>query len=167
MHEELSIGRIRTAHGVAGELKVESYSGESEHFERLDAVTITKGGMRKTLAVEHIRPFAGGLLVKLAGINQREEAKKLAGWEIVASRDEAAPCRKNEYYYADLIGLGVVCGGELRGVVEAVWEGGAVPFLGVRATDGNDRLIPFQEAFIVAVDLVKRQIEIADCEVLE
>jgi len=168
MEEELSIGRIRTSHGVAGELKVESYSGESEHFERLESVTITKDGHRKTLALEHLRSHAGGLIiVKLTGVDQREDAKRLAGWEIVVPRSAAAQCKGNEVYYADLIGLSVICAGETRGSVETVWEGGSVPFLGIRLADGSERLVPFQEVFVSGIDLSRRQIGIADCEVLE
>jgi 16S rRNA processing protein RimM len=167
MDDELSIGRIRTAHGVAGELKVESFSGESKHFERLEAVTVTKNDQRKSFPIEGLRAHAGGILLKLRGIDQREEAKALAGWEIVVPRDAAAPCSENEYYYADLIGLAVTCAGENRGSVETVWEGGAVPFLGVRLPDGSERLVPFQEAFVRGVDLAQRRLEVADCEVLE
>ena len=97
MDDELIIGRVRTAHGVRGELKVESMSGETDHFRSLSTVTLVRGDRRHELAVEGVRVAHRTVLLKLEGVDSPEDAKRWRGWEIVAPRRHAAPIREGEY----------------------------------------------------------------------
>lgn len=171
MRRELVIGRVRTAHGVQGELKVESMSGETGHFERLKEVTIVRPGQadredRRTFRVESVRTAGRVVLLKLFGIDTPEQAKDLRHWEVVADRSEAAPCAEGEYYYADLIDLRVLVDGSHVGWVRTIWEGGPGVLLGVTLLDDSTRLVPFQERFVASVDLERGLVELRDREVL-
>lgn len=167
MDEELVIGRVRTAHGVRGELKVESISGETDHFRSLEKVTLVRGDRRHELDVEAVRVAHRTVLLKLAGVDSPEEAKRWRGFEIVVPRGQAAPLREGEYYYGDLVGLRVVCDGAERGVVADVWEGGQTVLLGIEVADGSQRLVPFEAAFVGDVDLEAGSLELTTVEVLE
>lgn len=166
MNDELVIGRVRTAHGVRGELKVESISGETDHFRALSTVTLARGDRRHELSVEGVRVAHRTVLLKLEGVDSPEEAKRWRGWEIVVPRERAAALREGEYYFADLLGLRVVCDGADRGVVADVWEGGKTVLLGIELPDGEQRLVPFQAAFVGAVDLDAGSLELTTDEVL-
>ncbi|MFW6289139.1 MAG: ribosome maturation factor RimM [Spirochaetota bacterium] len=166
MDDELVIGRVRTAHGVRGELKVESMSGETDHFGSLATVTLVSGDRRHELAVEGVRVVHRAVLLKLAGVDSPEDAKRWRGWEIVAPRRYAAPLREGEYYYGDLVGLRVLCDGTERGVVADVWEGGETVLLGIELPEGGQRLVPFQAAFVGEVDLEAGALELLNDEVL-
>ena len=68
---------------------------------------------------------------------------------------------KDEYYWADLIGLDVVTAREESlGKVEGLIETGANDVLCVRAGDGKEHLLPFVSAVILDVDLAVRRIRV-------
>lgn len=163
---QLAIGRVRSAFGVHGELKVEPFSGETAHFERLQAVTVVAAGSATDIRIDGVRTLGDTLLVKFAGIDSPEDAKRLSGCELYVSRDSAAPCGPDEFYYADLVGLRVRCDGADAGVVETIWEQGGAAFLGVRTSDGNERLVPFQRHFVGTVDLDRGFLDVLSAEVL-
>ena len=166
------IGRVRTAHGVRGELKVESLSGETDHFRGLREVTLVRfgnegeGSRRHTFPVEAIRLSHRMVLLKLAGIDSPETAKRWRDWEIVVSRADAAPLEHDEYYYGDLIGLAVYVGTDKRGRVSELWEGGPTVLLEITLSDGSKRLVPFQAEFVSSVDLAGGRLVLEDDEVL-
>lgn len=94
----LVVGIIRGTHGISGNLKVESTSGESEHFFDLTEVTLRKDGIEKTVKVESVKEIASYLLIKIAGIDTPEAAAKYKGYEIVVPRDKACPLSEGEFY---------------------------------------------------------------------
>ncbi|MFW5684900.1 MAG: ribosome maturation factor RimM, partial [Spirochaetota bacterium] len=124
MANELVIGRVRTAHGVRGELKVEPLSRETRHFRGLREVTMIRGDRRERVEIESVREAHRVVLVKLVGVDSPEEAKKWRGWEMAVPRELAAPLQEDEYYFADLVGLRVIFESSDVGVVRDLWEGG-------------------------------------------
>ncbi len=167
MNDELVIGRVRKPHGVHGELKVESLSGEYSHFKRLIALTLVRGDERCSIAIRRVRIAHGVALVSLQGVDSPEEAKRWSGWDVVASRANAAPLGQGEYYYADLVGLSVIVKGSPMGVVANVLDGGPWPLLEVSIEDGTTRIVPFTDHFVGELDLRASTLELLDPEVLE
>lgn len=96
------VGIIRGTHGLAGNCKVESTSGEFQHFTGMKDVVLRKNGIETKRTIEKVSIGGGILYIKFSGINSPEEAKKLSGSEIVVSREFACPCGKDEYYVEDL-----------------------------------------------------------------
>ena len=164
--QELIIGRVRTAHGVRGELKVEPLSGETSHFSSLDQDTMVRGQRRERVQVESVREAHRLVLLKLVGVDTPEDAKRWRGWEIAVERELAAPLGEGEYYYADLKGLEVFYDGTRVGLVAEIWEGGETVLLEIRTMNGEERLVPFQAAFVNDVDLDRRTLELSTDEVL-
>lgn len=158
--ELLSIGRIRTSHGVRGYLRIESYSGETEHFRHLKRVRLRNGPRQATYNVQDVRASSGHLLLKLEGLDSPEEARGLNGWEIVVHRRNAAPLGEDEYYLNDLCGCDAVKEGRRLGKVFAVCEGGGGDMLEIEVPSGKRFLVPFHREFVGAVDVERRMIEI-------
>lgn len=96
------VGIIRGTHGLAGNCKVESTSGEFQHFTGMKDVVLRKNGIETKRTIEKVSIGGGILYIKFSGINSPEEAKKLSGSEVVVSREFACPCGKDEYYVEDL-----------------------------------------------------------------
>ncbi|MBQ2552713.1 MAG: 16S rRNA processing protein RimM, partial [Treponema sp.] len=91
-------------HGIAGEFKVESTSGEYGHFAGMEEVTLTDGTAKKVFKVEYTSEAAATLYMKLVGINTPEEAAKFNRWQIVVPRKNAHQLQKDEWYIEDLKG---------------------------------------------------------------
>ena len=50
----LIVGIIRGTHGLAGKVKVESTSGEVDHFHDMTQVTLRKGDFEKQIGRAHV-----------------------------------------------------------------------------------------------------------------
>lgn len=158
--DKIATGVIRTAHGVSGFLKVASFSGESEHFFTLKSIELRHPGKpAQVFVVEQVKPYKGGVLIKLSGIETPEKAKHFNGWEIWVDRQDAAVKDDGEYYHAELCGCDLVYQGSIIGRVAAVARGASSDFLEVEL-DGTTRWIPFLDEFIGTVSLEDRTIEL-------
>ena len=98
----LAVGVISSTHGIAGELKVKSYSGEHAHLLGLREALLRKGDVERTVTFEWVRRQDPGVIVKVEGLETPEKARALVGWEIWVARSSADPLGSNEYYAADL-----------------------------------------------------------------
>lgn len=163
----MAIGKIRTSHGVRGEVKVLSYSGVFDHFERLKTVSARKGAVEKTLTVESTRWTGENLLLKFAGIDTPEASKLLADFELWVPRDQAAPLEDGEVYLADLIGCSLLFAGEVKGRVTGYLEGASSVLLEVEKTDGSACVVPFQEVYLGDIDVTGRTVELKVDWILE
>ena len=104
MVEQFVVGIVRGTHGIAGEFKVESTSGEYGHFADMEEVTLVYGEEKRQFKVESTREAATTLYMKLVGINTPEEAAKFNRWQIVVPRKNAHQLQKDEWYIEDLKG---------------------------------------------------------------
>jgi 16S rRNA processing protein RimM len=158
----LAVGRIQTAHGLKGYLKVKSLSGEVEHLLRLKSVQIGSPGKLLIYKVEDVRAAAGAVLLKLAGIDDRETGNRYRGELLWVDRQYASVLGEEEYYVADLQGCRLFQGKTLIGSVVAVPEGGSGDFLEVETPEGKRLIVPFSKHFVGRVDIADRRIELTE-----
>ena len=164
--ESLAAGVVTGTHGVAGWLKIRSYSGEAEHLLALREALFRKGAVERVLAVEELRALPRGVLLKVRGLDSPEQARSLVGFEIWVPRSQAARLLQGEFYVADLCGCDVWFGEEQVGTVRSVWEGGPSPLLEVQGREGKTHLVPFSDHFVGEVDVGKGRIFLRDDEVV-
>jgi len=164
--ERLAVGVVRAAHGTGGEVRVRSYSGETEHLLRLRTVSLRRGGVEREAAIESARTALPDVLVKFAGVDSREAAQTFAGWELWVDRTRAAPLGAGEVYATDLVGCGVFAGAGRVGEVTGICETGHAPLLEVRTVDGRTAMVPYTDHFVGGVDVAARRLELRDPEVI-
>ena len=195
MVEQFVVGIVRGSHGITGEFKVESTSGEYGHFADMEEVTLTDGKVSKLFKIEETSEGSGTLYMKLAGINTPEEAAKYNRWEIVVPRKNAHPLQKGEWYIEDLKGCSVwyeegKTAGDtapaienIVGTVTDVKEGGSGYLVEIllsescsllaedvkHTKDGKCRsvYVPFKDQFIGTVDVVNRKMQLMHLWILE
>ncbi|MEI8092884.1 MAG: ribosome maturation factor RimM [Spirochaetales bacterium] len=163
----VAIGKIRTAHGLLGEVKLVSYSGEWKHFERLTEALAVKGAVERTLLVESSRWAGDNLLMKFRGIEQPEEAKRLADLELWVPKNLAAPLAPGEVYLKDLIGCQLVFEGRSVATVTSYLEGGHTELLEVEKSEGGAAVVPYADRYLGNIDLTGRTIELKVDWILE
>ncbi len=164
--ELLTVGVVTGTHGVGGELKVKSYSGFSEHILVLREALFRKGREEKRLRLDSVRPQPAGVILKIAGVDSPEQARRFVGYEIWVPRPQAARLLDGEYYAADLCLCSLWFGEEEIGSVRSVWEGGASELLEVQGKAGRTFLVPFIDHFIGNVQLEKRKIFLKEDEIV-
>ncbi len=170
----LLIGVLRRTHGIRGAIKVESYSGEADHFRNLRDVELVASDKTLTMRIEAVAVHNGVPVVTFEGVTTPEAAKKYLGWEMRVSRTEAAPLGDDEYYVADLIGSSVFGENGSAGVVLSVVEGAQAPLLEVELSDNDTTerrekrvFVPFMNKFIQSVDLQGKRITLKEPWILD
>jgi len=163
----IAIGFIRTSYGLKGDIKVSTYSSETEHFFSLKEVFLKKGIVQKRFDVERVQELNGDILLKLRTLDSPEAAKMYATWDIVVPREFASPLKEGEFYYCDLFGSVLLYEGTRMGVVKSVIDNGASALLEIECepdSEGKKRnvLVPFMEQFIGQVDIGKKVIELKE-----
>lgn len=150
------IGRIVGAYGVRGWLKVLSFTAEPAGI--LQHRTWQVGSGESWLKYEMVsgRAHGAGVVVQLAGIDDRDRARALAGCEVAVQRAELGTAEANEYFWADLEGLQVVTkAGVVLGQVSHLFATGANDVMVVQPADAGhgQQLIPFTHRVVQNVDL--------------
>lgn len=161
---ELTVGRVAKAHGITGELAVEVRTDDPDARFAPGAVLRVRrpGGDEHRHAVETAREHGGRLLVRLAGVADRDAAEGLRGSRFIVDSDELPPIGEPDTYYDhQLEGLRVqTTSGEQIGAVTEVLHTAAGELLAVRRTDDGELLVPFVAAIVTAVSLDEQTIEI-------
>ncbi|HZD71309.1 MAG TPA: ribosome maturation factor RimM [Actinomycetes bacterium] len=152
----LVVGRVIRPHGVRGEVMVEILSDAPERFSpgaRLAAGDPDRPESLRDLEVEAARPHQGRMLLRLAGLQDRDAVETLRGLLLSIPFGHARGLAAGEYWPHQLVGLEVVDHeGRERGVVADVQPGAAHDLLAVRRPDGHVVLVPAVAA-LVTVEL--------------
>ncbi len=149
----VTVGRVDGVFGVLGWLKIYSYTRPRDNILTYSRWKLSDGGSWIPFKVLARRRQGAGFVASLHGISDRDSAAEWIGSEIAVDREALPENAAGEYYWADLIGLGVfnqdgLSLGEITGLLET----GANDVLVVSGT--RERLIPFVVPYYVQeVDL--------------
>ncbi len=147
------LGHVAGAHGIRGEVVVKSYTGDPAGIDAYGPLTDATG--TKSYKLKVIRVMPKGVVVRIAGIADRNAAEALRGVGLHAPRSALGDTEPGEYFYEDLIGLEAVDPtGSRIGVIKAVENFGAGDLLEI-ARDGISKteFVPFVEANVPDVDI--------------
>ena|SRR5487761_1433338 len=150
---QVTVGRIGRPHGVRGYVVVGVRTDEPElrfaDGSRLDTDPAGLG----PLTVVATRWHSGDLVVRFAGVNDRDAAAELRGaWLLVDSSTLTPSDDPDEFHDHELVGLSVrTADGTEVGVVEDVLHHGQ-DLLAVRAGP-REILVPFVKAIVAEVDV--------------
>lgn len=105
----VELGRITAPFGIRGWVKVVSYMERPEQILDYPVWKTDQpgGGCRELRHLEG-RRHGKGLAVRLAGIDDRDQALALAQLELWIDRRELPALKRGEHYQADLVGCEVV-----------------------------------------------------------
>jgi 16S rRNA processing protein RimM len=162
----LVMGQVLLPYGVKGWLRVRPHTATPEGLLQFRPWWLRSpaGGPWREVVVVAGRPHAEALVVQLEGIESREAALALRGFDVGVPRGALPDARAGEIYQADLCGLEVVNrSGAVLGRVVEVADFGAHPLLRVTrpgVTAEEERLIPYVPAIVDAVDLDGRRMRV-------
>lgn len=150
--EYLLVGTIVKPHGIRGDVAMRL---ETDFPERLLEADILYIGAEYTPhEVQRIRRHSSGMLVQLAGINDRNEAEVLRKAAVYIHIDEAIPLEDGEYYLYEIQGIQVVTdAGKILGQLTDFIETGANDVYIVTSDEGGEILLPAIPEVILDVNL--------------
>src|SRR5262245_30045770 len=147
------IGQLGRAHGVHGEIALDGACLTPDELERVSGFTWRKrGAAPRTLRLEAARPIQGRILVRFAGVTDRDQAAALTLGELLAERAVLPAPGPDEAYNFQLVGLRVVdVAGKELGVLKEIMRTGAHPVWVVRGE--RELLVPAAAPIVQRVDL--------------
>ena len=151
--EYIECGIVRTAHGVRGLVKIESWCDTPKVLAGQKRVFIAEGeGEYKELAVLSASVMGDAVLMGLSGIESREEAFAYRGRTLFLHRDDI-PIKRGAVLIADIIGLPVIDDrdGRVYGRVKDVTDSPASK-LYVIETESGEVLLPGVKEFLKRID---------------
>ena len=153
------VGRIVGLHGVAGEVKLESYTEPRTRIFSYQPWLLSSPAGDREISGCKGREQGKGMVAELPGIADRDSAAALVGSEIWVARSVLPKAKPGQYYWFDLEGLEVInIEGVALGRVSHLISTGANDVLVARLGD-RERLIPFiDDDFVKSVDLEAQRI---------
>jgi 16S rRNA processing protein RimM len=149
------MGMIVGIFGVKGEVRIHMHNrGTSLFREGRPVQLVAPDGSRQTVALR-TRPGAGGrILGRIPGLDDREEARALIGYELILAKSDLPPPEPDEYYHHELLGLSVVTeDGRSLGTLAEIHDKGEVDIWLVRGD---------QEYYLPALAEVFLEVDVAN-----
>lgn len=161
----LTIGRIARAHGIRGEVRVETFWRESDALLSLERVTLVReGDPPRELSITSARPVPRAVLVRFESIHDRNAAEALKGALVCADRTALPELEPGEYYLQDLVGARVSGPDGPVGEVTEVRAYPSVDVAVIRTTDGRVAEQALAEPWLARVDIEARELELASLD---
>lgn len=154
MEKLLKVGVISSTHGLKGEVKVFPTTDDVKRFRQLKEVLLDAGDEMPVLHIEQVKFFKQFVILKFKGIDDIEDVQKYKGKDLLVTRENAVKLKKDEYFIADLIGVGVISDdNSLRGILKDVIQTGANDVYVIDLEDGRQLLLPAIKECVLMVDL--------------
>ena len=159
--QQTVIGQVTSVFGVKGWLKVYSFTDPREGILNYRDWTLLQNGNRVSVRLEEGRRQGQVIVVRLKGVDDRDQARGLCGANITVATTELPPLPEGEFYWHQLEGLMVfTVDGDCLGRVDHLIETGSNDVLVVRSCDRSidqrERLIPYlPEQVVTRVSLAE------------
>ena len=150
------VGEIGRPHGVRGLVRLHAFTADPRAIGTYGPLTDADGVQRFAIAV-----LPDGL-ARIDGVADRDAAARLTGTKLFVDRDALPPpADAEEFLLVDLEGLAAFdASGQALGIVRAVQDHGAGPFLIIEGRDG-EMLVPFTRAAVPVVDVAAGRVVVS------
>jgi 16S rRNA processing protein RimM len=155
----INIGRITTAQGILGEVRVFPLTDFPDRFSQLKQVYINQDGNLVLHQVEAARSHNQYILLKLQEICSRDQAETLRNAMIQIPESELMPLPEGHYYLFQIVGLSVYAvNGDYLGKVKDVFRTGSNDVYQVVNDNRKDLLVPALREVVERIDLTEQRI---------
>lgn len=154
---KLLAGKISGAYGIKGWVKIHAFTDPPDNFFAFSRHEIVRRGRPETVRFAEGRSQGKGLIARIVGVDNRNDAELLRGSEVWVPEAELPSLEDGDYYWHQLQGLQVwskqPTPAVLLGVVDHLIETGANDVLVLRPCEGSvddrERLIPYLPGSVV------------------
>lgn len=159
LQNPIQMAVIGAAHGIKGELRVKSFTGDPMAIADYSPLYSEDG---RAFAILDIRMQKDMAVVRFKGVADRNAAEALTGTALFVDRDMLPDeLEEEEFYHADLVGLEAF---DLEdapiGKVIAVQNFGGGDILEIARAGRTTVLVPFTKAAVPVVDMAGRTLKV-------
>lgn len=153
----IQVARVAGAFGVRGEIRITAFTEDPMALQAFGALLGENGQPALTLTAA--RPVKGAIIARAKEVATREAAEALRGLRLFITRESLPPPEEDEFYLADLIGLGVETPeGEPMGKVKSVQDFGAGDLLEIQPPAGASWWLPFTRENVPEVKIAEGKV---------
>lgn len=165
--KRLLIGKIGSAHGIKGLVRVSFYGEDEGLLEECGPLFTSETGT-KTIKLALKNHMKDVWLCEAEGVSDRNGAEALRNTELYIDEGYLPEIEDdNTFYYVDLQGTPVVDGeGKEVGTVRQVHNFGAGDLLEIDSVSGGSFYVPFTEEYVPEVDMEARRIVVQNYETM-
>lgn len=151
--DRVLLGVVAAPHGVRGLVRIKSFTEDPMAVAAYGPLSDETG--KKTYRVEALSASRDAVLARIEGVADRTAAEALRGLRLYVARERLPQAGEQEWYEADLIGLGVVGkDGRDWGKVVAFHDFGAGPVMEVSGSSSATALmLPFTDEVVPEIDV--------------
>jgi 16S rRNA processing protein RimM len=151
--ELIPIGKIIGTHGIKGQMKLHSYSGNVESLSTARSVTLrSPAGTLHEFTITSFKANSGKFIIGFRDFDDINRVQPFLGFEVCLKRGQLPKLDEDEYYWDDLIGLKVFTDtGTLLGRIADIFETGSSDIYVVQGEE-REYLIPAIADVIKTVD---------------
>jgi 16S rRNA processing protein RimM len=161
----LAVARIVGSHGTRGEVRCEVITDFPERFKRTKR--LYGGDEHIAYELERSRLDHRGVVLKLAGVDDRATAERLRGQTLFVPEDEAVQLPPDTYFWHQVIGLEVrTADGRDLGKISEILQTGSNDVY-VVAREGKELLLPAIQDVVREIDLASGTMTVELLEGLE
>ena len=154
----LAVGKVVGLHGVKGEIKVLPYGDYDKEAWRVISISTEDGD--NPYKVLQWRRHKRVILLRLAGVDTREDAYPLIGSEVFIRKERLEELTEGEYYWFELTGMEVETDdGRKLGRINHIFSTGGNDVFEVHGPLG-EVLIPVIKDVVVKVDRESKKVTV-------
>jgi 16S rRNA processing protein RimM len=151
----LTVGHVKDAHGIKGELYIHLYAGQADWLKKLKEVRLKSAKGHEVFTIERTRPHKEGLIFQLKEIKDRTKAESYKGRTFEIPTELLKSKSGESYFLYEILGYEVI--DEKLGSVGFVKDfsyNGAQDLLMVspKTINAPEYLIPFIKPFTQKID---------------
>jgi 16S rRNA processing protein RimM len=162
---DVAVAEVARPHGIKGELRLRVYNEESDLLlEKPPIRLVLADGTERPTKIVAARRANKAILVKLAGLVDRNAAELLRGAKLMVPRDQLAPLEDGEFYACDLEGAKVLLAGEEIGRVKTIKDYPTCDALIVEREAKTTLEVPLVDAYVASVDPAAGVVELVTIE---
>lgn len=166
MTKRILIGKVTTAHGIKGDIKVLCYADDPALLFGDAGVYTDETTQKRVVLSPRAEPKANLFIASIEGVSDRNAAERLRNLSFYIDRDALPEADAGAVYHSDLEGMDVVSvEGKAMGRVLRVQNFGAGDLIEIQGKK-ESYFIPFAEPYLVGVDQAARRITMIEPEVL-
>lgn len=150
--ECVMLGYIGKPHGLKGEMKFAYDVQNIEDYLDIKSIFVAKNGEPlENVKMMRFNPGSGNVgIVKIKGINSREEADRLRSSEVFFPISRLPKLEEGQVFYYEIIGFQVEDTNHgVIGKIRDIYETGAEDLLIVDTPEGKEVMIPFQKPIYI------------------
>jgi 16S rRNA processing protein RimM len=165
----VALAEVARPHGIQGELRLKVYNPDSDFLARRPRVGLhlPDGSVRESTIVS-AREVDKALLVRLAGVDDRDAAELLRGAVVAVPRSALPPAEEGEFYAHDVEGArAVLASGEAVGRVTGLASYPTCDVLVIERDGGKKIEVPLIDAYVARVDVAAGLVELVTIDGLD